>query len=472
MGLFDRLKKTLLGDKAAEENAKTAEASETTETSKESTESTTETTPVSAKHFAETPTAKKQKPAEEAKPSDATRAEASPANESLKVAESNQSPTSQAPQPAPQTASSLKDETPPIDPSFQSETSNSKEAKSSPKKPAPAKEQGDLVEEVVASDSHAIATETQETKTDEKYQVGLKKSRNNFAARFNRFLANFRSVDQQFFDDLEDFLIESDVGYELAMDLSDQLKEMVKEENLKSKKEIGQAIIAYLIDSYEVNDTAIKLNEHPGLNIYLFVGVNGAGKTTTIGKLANRFQKAGKKVILVAGDTFRAGATEQLDLWAEKTQTAIIKGKPNQDPASLVYEGIHQAQNENADYLMIDTAGRLQNKVNLMKELDKIKRTIKKEAGEDPSETLLVIDATTGQNGLNQAKEFNQVTKLSGLVLSKLDGTAKGGIVLQIKKSLNIPVKLVGLGEKVDDLVDFNPEEFMRGFFKGILEIS
>ncbi|MCT6893768.1 MAG: signal recognition particle-docking protein FtsY, partial [Bombilactobacillus mellifer] len=162
----------------------------------------------------------------------------------------------------------------------------------------------------------------------------------------------------------------------------------------------------------------------------------------------------------------------QLDLWAQKTGSQIIKGKSNQDPASLVYEGIHQAKIENADYLMIDTAGRLQNKVNLMNELDKIKRTIKKESGSDPTETLLVIDATTGQNGLNQAKEFNQVTKLTGLVLSKLDGTAKGGIVLQIKKSLNIPVKLVGLGEKVDDLVDFDPEEFMRGFFKGILETS
>jgi len=313
------------------------------------------------------------------------------------------------------------------------------------------------------------------TKTNDsnaKYDLGLKKSRNSFATKFNHFLANFRSIDQDFFDNLEDFLIESDVGYELAMKLSDQLKEMVKEENLKTKKEIGQAIIAYLINSYDVDNAAKNLNYHEGLNIYLFVGVNGAGKTTTIGKLANRFIKRGKKVILVAGDTFRAGATEQLDLWAQKTGAQIIKGKSNQDPASLVYEGIHQAKIENADYLMIDTAGRLQNKVNLMNELDKIKRTIKKESGSDPTETLLVIDATTGQNGLNQAKEFNQVTKLTGLVLSKLDGTAKGGIVLQIKKSLNIPVKLVGLGEKVDDLVDFDPEEFMRGFFKGILETS
>lgn len=321
------------------------------------------------------------------------------------------------------------------------------------------------------ADSKDVAiTETNDS--NGKYDLGLKKSRNSFATKFNHFLANFRSVDQEFFDNLEDFLIESDVGYELAMNLSDQLKEMVKEENLKTKKEIGQAIIAYLINSYDVDNAAKNLNYHEGLNIYLFVGVNGAGKTTTIGKLANRFIKRGKKVILVAGDTFRAGATEQLDLWAQKTGAQIIKGKSNQDPASLVYEGIHQAKIENADYLMIDTAGRLQNKVNLMNELDKIKRTIKKESGIDPTETLLVIDATTGQNGLNQAKEFNQVTKLTGLVLSKLDGTAKGGIVLQIKKSLNIPVKLVGLGEKVDDLVDFDPEEFMRGFFKGILEIS
>lgn len=320
-------------------------------------------------------------------------------------------------------------------------------------------------------DSKDVAI-TKTNDSNSKYDLGLKKSRNSFATKFNHFLANFRSIDQDFFDNLEDFLIESDVGYELAMKLSDQLKEMVKEENLKTKKEIGQAIIAYLINSYDVDNAAKSLNYHEGLNIYLFVGVNGAGKTTTIGKLANRFIKRGKKVILVAGDTFRAGATEQLDLWAQKTGAQIIKGKSNQDPASLVYEGIHQAKIENADYLMIDTAGRLQNKVNLMNELDKIKRTIKKESGSDPTETLLVIDATTGQNGLNQAKEFNQVTKLTGLVLSKLDGTAKGGIVLQIKKSLNIPVKLVGLGEKVDDLVDFDPEEFMRGFFKGILETS
>lgn len=320
-------------------------------------------------------------------------------------------------------------------------------------------------------DSKDVAI-TKTNDSNSKYDLGLKKSRNSFATKFNHFLANFRSIDQDFFDNLEDFLIESDVGYELAMKLSDQLKEMVKEENLKTKKEIGQAIIAYLINSYDVDNAAKNLNYHEGLNIYLFVGVNGAGKTTTIGKLANRFIKRGKKVILVAGDTFRAGATEQLDLWAQKTGAKIIKGKSNQDPASLVYEGIHQAKIENADYLMIDTAGRLQNKVNLMNELDKIKRTIKKESGSDPTETLLVIDATTGQNGLNQAKEFNQVTKLTGLVLSKLDGTAKGGIVLQIKKSLNIPVKLVGLGEKVDDLVDFDPEEFMRGFFKGILETS
>lgn len=320
-------------------------------------------------------------------------------------------------------------------------------------------------------DSKDVAI-TKTNDSNSKYDLGLKKSRNSFATKFNHFLANFRSIDQDFFDNLEDFLIESDVGYELAMKLSDQLKEMVKEENLKTKKEIGQAIIAYLINSYDVDNAAKNLNYHEGLNIYLFVGVNGAGKTTTIGKLANRFIKRGKKVILVAGDTFRAGATEQLDLWAQKTGAQIIKGKSNQDPASLVYEGIHQAKIENADYLMIDTAGRLQNKVNLMNELDKIKRTIKKESGSDPTETLLVIDATTGQNGLNQAKEFNQVTKLTGLVLSKLDGTAKGGIVLQIKKSLNIPVKLVGLGEKVDDLVDFDPEEFMRGFFKGILETS
>ena len=309
------------------------------------------------------------------------------------------------------------------------------------------------------------------SESEEKYQIGLKKSRNNFASSFNHFLAKFRKIDNQFFEDLEDFLIESDVGYELTMDLSDRLKELVKEENLKSKDQIGQAIISYLVDSYNVSAKDTNLKSDSGLNIYLFVGVNGAGKTTTIGKLANRLVEKGKKVILVAGDTFRAGATEQLERWAEKTGAEIVKGKTEQDPASLVFEGIHKAQTEGADYLLIDTAGRLQNKVNLMNELDKIKRTIKKESGSNPIETLLVIDATTGQNGLNQAREFNQVTKLSGLVLSKLDGTAKGGIVLQIKKTLDIPVKLVGLGEHVDDLVDFDPLEYMKGFFSGILKV-
>ncbi|BDR58175.1 signal recognition particle-docking protein FtsY [Xylocopilactobacillus apicola] len=439
MGLFDKLKKSLFGEQqddeenksAVEENDDQSAAKQSETTDKDEAQSASETTDLDSK----------------------LKNDAEQVDDSTDLEAELSAPTAKVAVEKTQDASKSNDdasETPEPEPEPESSTSEPSET------------------EALDSESTSV-DDTKES--DEKYEAGLQKSRNSFAAGFNHFLAKFRSVDNQFFDDLEDFLIESDVGYELAMDLSDQLKEMVKEENLKTKEQIGQAIIEYLVNSYQVDESTTELKHHEGLNIYLFVGVNGAGKTTTIGKLANRFVKAGKKVILVAGDTFRAGATEQLDRWATRTGAEIVKGKTDQDPSSLVFEGIHRAQEENADYLMIDTAGRLQNKVNLMNELDKIKRTIKKEAGTDPTETLLVIDATTGQNGLSQAKEFNQVTKLTGLVLSKLDGTAKGGIVLQIKKSLNIPVKLVGLGEQVDDLVDFKPDEFMRGFFSGILQV-
>ncbi|MDD6453781.1 MAG: signal recognition particle-docking protein FtsY, partial [Lactobacillus sp.] len=288
------------------------------------------------------------------------------------------------------------------------------------------------------SDSQAVAagneTESQtEESTTEKYDRGLKKSRTGFGAKLNHFLANFRHVDEDFFEDLEDLLIESDVGYDMAMKISDELREEVKLQNAKSKQDVSNVIIEKMVDLYE--DAGI--DENPDLNfakegptVIMFVGVNGAGKTTTIGKMAKRFKDEGKRVLLAAGDTFRAGAVEQLDVWAKRDGVDIVMGPANGDPAAVVFDGVKKAKEENYDILLVDTAGRLQNKVNLMNELAKMKRIMAREIPDAPHEVLLVLDATTGQNALNQAKLFKESTDVSGIVLTKLDGTARGGIVL------------------------------------------
>ena len=317
--------------------------------------------------------------------------------------------------------------------------------------------------------------EDQKSETVKKYDRGLEKSRTGFGARLNKFLANFRHVDEDFFDDLEDMLIESDVGYDMAMKLSDELREEVKLQNAKSKQDVSNVIIEKMVELYDKAGQ----DENPDLTlakegptVIMFVGVNGAGKTTTIGKMAALFKKQGKKVLLAAADTFRAGATEQLDVWAKRDGVDIVTGPENGDPAAVVFDAVKRAKDENYDILFVDTAGRLQNKVNLMNELAKMKRILTREIPDAPHEVLLVLDATTGQNALNQAKLFKESTDVTGIVLTKLDGTARGGIVLAIRNELHLPVKYVGLGEKVDDLQKFDAGDFVYGLFKGLVEVD
>ncbi len=317
------------------------------------------------------------------------------------------------------------------------------------------------------------AEESTEEKTTELYEKGLEKSNKGFGARLNAFLAKFRTVDEDFFDDLEELLIESDVGYETSEELTDQLREEAKLQKAKSRDDLKRVIVQKLVEVYDENANSKneKLAYDPNAkpNVYLFVGVNGAGKTTTVGKLAKRFHDQGKKVLLVAADTFRAGAVEQLVEWGKRTGVPVVTGPDKADPAAVVYDGIERAIAEEADYLLVDTAGRLQNKVNLMNELEKIQRTIKKRLPDQPAETLLVLDGSTGQNALLQAKDFDKTTKLSGLVLTKLDGSSKGGVVLSIRHEMKLPVKLVGLGEKAEDLADFDAANYAVGLFHDLL---
>ena len=325
-----------------------------------------------------------------------------------------------------------------------------------------------------ATEGAAAATEPATTvePADDKYEKGLAKSRSGFGARLNKFLANFRHVDEDFFEDLEDLLIESDVGFEMTQQLSDALREEVKLQNAKTKQDVSNVIIEKMVELYEAagQDEQTGLQMAPeGPTVIMFVGVNGAGKTTTIGKMAAAFKQDGKKVLLVAADTFRAGATEQLAVWAERDGVDIVTGPEKGDPAAVVFDGVKRAKEANYDILLVDTAGRLQNKVNLMNELAKMKKILTREIPAAPHEVLLVLDSTTGQNALNQAKLFKESTDVTGIVLTKLDGTARGGIVLAIRNELHLPVKYVGLGEKVDDLQVFDPAEFVYGLFKGLV---
>ena len=297
----------------------------------------------------------------------------------------------------------------------------------------------------------------------------MKKTSKSFGARFNEFLANFRSVDEAFFEDLEDTLIMSDVGVDVATQLTDDLRREVKLQNVKSKDDVKRVIIEKMVDNFGESGLNTRLNLQDGLTVMLFVGVNGVGKTTTIGKLANRYKHEGKKVLLAAADTFRAGARDQLVEWARRSSVDVVVGKENSDPASVVFDAVKRANTEQFDVLLIDTAGRLQNKDNLMKELEKMGKIIKRELPDAPHETLLALDATTGQNAISQAKEFSNVTPLTGIVLTKLDGSAKGGIILTIQQILQIPVKLVGLGEGIQDLEDFDEALFVKGIFQDLI---
>jgi len=309
----------------------------------------------------------------------------------------------------------------------------------------------------------------QET-VQEKYDRSLKKTRTGFGARLNAFFANFRSVDEEFFEELEELLIMSDVGVQVASNLTEELRYEAKLENAKKPDALRRVIIEKLVELYEKDGQYNEsINFQDGLTVMLFVGVNGVGKTTSIGKLAHRYKQAGKKVMLVAADTFRAGAVAQLAEWGRRVDVPVVTGPEKADPASVVFDGMERAVAEGVDILMIDTAGRLQNKENLMAELEKIGRIIKRVVPEAPHETFLALDASTGQNALVQAKEFSKITPVTGIVLTKIDGTARGGVVLAIREELNIPVKLIGFGEKIDDIGEFNSENFMKGLLEGLL---
>lgn len=310
-------------------------------------------------------------------------------------------------------------------------------------------------------------------KQNEKYVAGLDRSNSTFSDRINELAARFREINDEYFEELENILIMSDVGVSMVMKIVEEIKNEVRLQNITDPKEINEIIVDKMFVIY-ANDSVMttKINyAEEGLTVILMVGVNGAGKTTTIGKLANRIvNDEGKKVMVAAGDTFRAVAIDQLAVWAQRVGVDIVKGKEGGDPSAVVFDALKQAKEKNVDVLICDTAGRLQNKVNLMNELEKMNRIIKREVPDAPHETLLVIDATTGQNGVSQAVEFSKITDVSGLVLTKMDGTAKGGIVLSIKDQLNIPVKFIGLGESVDDLQEFDLDQYIYGLCKNLVE--
>lgn len=426
MGLFDRIKKSLFGQKDEEkpEEVKADQEEATEENTETENEAVAETTETSEEAVAE-----KAEEQEETADEESTEAVE---EESAEVTEDVEEKTETT-----ETAE---------------ETETTEEAEEETTEPA---------------------EESTEEKTTEIYEKGLEKSNKGFGARLNAFLAKFRTVDEDFFDDLEELLIESDVGYETSEELTDQLREEAKLQKAKSRDDLKRVIVQKLVEVYDENANSEneKLAYDPNAkpNVYLFVGVNGAGKTTTVGKLAKRFHDQGKKVLLVAADTFRAGAVEQLVEWGKRTGVPVVTGPDKADPAAVVYDGLERAIAEEADYLLVDTAGRLQNKVNLMNELEKIQRTIKKRLPDQPAETLLVLDGSTGQNALLQAKDFDKTTKLSGLVLTKLDGSSKGGVVLSIRHEMKLPVKLVGLGEKAEDLADFDAANYAVGLFHDLL---
>ncbi len=316
-------------------------------------------------------------------------------------------------------------------------------------------------------------TKEKEEKTSEeikKYDTGLEKTRNEFVSKLNLLGIKYTKVNEEYFEELENLLIMADIGVKTVMDFMDRLRRRVKSENITDTKYLGEVIVDELFIIYVNNESITdKININPdGPTVILMVGVNGVGKTTTIAKLAYKYKSEGKSVMMIAGDTFRAGAVEQLKIWADRTNS-LFYGKENIDPAGVIFDGLDKAKKESVDIVLIDTAGRLHNKVNLMKELEKINKVIGTKINGAPHETLLVIDATTGQNGIMQAQAFKEITNITGIVLTKLDGTAKGGIVLAIKEEVNLPVKFVGLGEKMEDLIPFDIENYIYGLFKDMM---
>ncbi|MCD5456646.1 signal recognition particle-docking protein FtsY [Lactobacillus delbrueckii] len=442
MGLFDRIKKSLFGQKDEEkpEEVKADQEEATEENTETENEAVAETTETSEEAVAE-----KAEEQEETADEESTEAVE---EESAEVTEETEEST--------EATEDVEEKTETTETAEETETTEEAEEKTE-----------------AEEETTEPAEESTEEKTTEIYEKGLEKSNKGFGARLNAFLAKFRTVDEDFFDDLEELLIESDVGYETSEELTDQLREEAKLQKAKSRDDLKRVIVQKLVEVYDENANSEneKLAYDPNAkpNVYLFVGVNGAGKTTTVGKLAKRFHDQGKKVLLVAADTFRAGAVEQLVEWGKRTGVPVVTGPDKADPAAVVYDGLERAIAEEADYLLVDTAGRLQNKVNLMNELEKIQRTIKKRLPDQPAETLLVLDGSTGQNALLQAKDFDKTTKLSGLVLTKLDGSSKGGVVLSIRHEMKLPVKLVGLGEKAEDLADFDAANYAVGLFHDLL---
>ena len=364
-----------------------------------------------------------------------------------------------------------------IEPEALEETAQEEESEIESDETEQRQESEEVLEEENRETEEELASEVVEEElpqveetVQEKYDRSLKKTRTGFGARLNAFFANFRSVDEEFFEELEELLIMSDVGVQVASNLTEELRYEAKLENAKKPDALRRVIIEKLVELYEKDgnyDEQIHFQD--GLTVMLFVGVNGVGKTTSIGKLAHRYKQAGKKVMLVAADTFRAGAVAQLAEWGRRVDVPVVTGPEKADPASVVFDGMERAVAEGIDILMIDTAGRLQNKDNLMAELEKIGRIIKRVVPEAPHETFLALDASTGQNALVQAKEFSKIIPLTGIVLTKIDGTARGGVVLAIREELNIPVKLIGFGEKIDDIGEFNSENFMKGLLEGLI---
>jgi len=317
-----------------------------------------------------------------------------------------------------------------------------------------------------------VFTKTKEEQKEiQSYEEGLQKTRKEFTSKLNILNSKYKKVSEEYFEELEEILIMADIGVNTVIEFVNKLKKRVKKENIIDSKDLLEIIVDEMFIIYVNNDVIVnKINyQEEGPTVILFVGVNGVGKTTTIGKLAHKLTNEGKKVLLVAGDTFRAGAVEQIEEWGNRTNCKVIS-KPDTDPSSVIFDGIKEAKENNYDVVLVDTAGRLQNKDNLMKELEKINKVIGKIIPNAPHETLLVIDATTGQNGISQAKSFKEITNITGLVLTKLDGTAKGGIVLAIKESVGIPVKYVGLGEQKEDLRVFDIEKYIYGLFKNMEE--
>lgn len=330
---------------------------------------------------------------------------------------------------------------------------------------------GANIENEVSSNDVNTGLEKKEKEEVKIYEKGLTKSREGFVSKLAELTGRYKKVNNEYFDELEEILIMADIGVNTVMDFIDRLKARVSSEKIEDPEALKEIIVDELFIIY-VNDSVLvsKINYNPtGPTVILFVGVNGVGKTTTIGKIAWKLKNEGHKVLLVGADTFRAGAVEQLRDWSEKVGVSFYGKEEGADPASVVYDGVSKAKNEDYDVVLIDTAGRLQNKVNLMKELEKMNKVISNLVPDGPSETLLVIDATTGQNGISQAKAFKEITNITGIVLTKLDGTAKGGIVLAIKETVGIPVKFIGLGESKEDLQVFDIEKYIYGLFKDLM---